>query len=118
MISKYINYVNKKDPHQKRGHTKQIAGVATVLVAVAWLATFGMHTSSINNASNAGTIADAGEVSTADNFVASSQSAAVHLAQPPVETGIQISTSSVLGAETDVANISAGDQDDNIDAQY
>ena len=42
-MRRYFEHIKTKEPHQRRTHAMQIAGVITALVALGWLATLGVR---------------------------------------------------------------------------
>lgn len=47
-MKKYFDHINSKEPHERRQHAMQIAGVVTAMVFAVWITTLGFRLTSGN----------------------------------------------------------------------
>jgi hypothetical protein len=48
-MKKYFDHIQSKEPHERRQHAMQIAGVVTAMVFAVWITTLGFRLSSGND---------------------------------------------------------------------
>lgn len=99
MISRYAKYVKEKHPHERRVHTKRMAGLVTASLALVWLSMFGL---SSNNNPSQGSVAvqTAPNVGDYINNGSETQAASAYMAQPDTQSSVEVSTTSLFTPDT------------------